>query len=98
MSGCKEDRRGKWLAVLFDMLWCNIRYGTMDSFEIPRYRVIIEFAKDVAFHNHDVVYGGLDIAVTADGLELIEVNFPPAYIGYQAFGEGALKYLKKIGK
>lgn len=68
------------------------------GFEIPRYREIIEFAKDVAFHNHDVVYGGLDIAVTADGLELIEVNFPPAYIGYQAFGEGALNYLKKIGK
>ena len=68
------------------------------GFEIPHYHDMIRFAKEVAAHNPAVVYGGLDIAITPSGFKLIEVNFPPAYLGYQVFGHGALRYLKMIGK
>lgn len=68
------------------------------GFEIPHYHEMMQFAKEVAAHNRAVVYGGLDIAISPSGFKLIEVNFPPAYLGYQVFGHGALKYLKMIGK
>ena len=66
------------------------------GFEIPHYHEMLRFAKEVARHNPAVVYGGLDIAITPTGFKLIEVNFPPAYLGYQVFGHGALKHLKMV--
>lgn len=68
------------------------------GFEIPHYQEMIDFSKTVARHNRNIVYGGLDIAITPNGFKLIEINFPPAYVGYQVFGEGALNHLKMIGK
>lgn len=68
------------------------------GFEIPRFHEMMEFSKKIARHNQNIVYGGLDIAITPTGFKLIEINFPPAYLGYQVFGEGALEYLEMIGK
>lgn len=68
------------------------------GFELPNFKDMMIFAEKIARHNPKVVYGGLDIAITPNGFKLIEINFPPAYVGYQAFGEGALKYLRLIGK
>ena len=68
------------------------------GFEIPRFKEMMEFSEKVARHNPNIVYGGLDIAITPTGFKLIEINFPPAHLGYQVFGGGALDYLKMIGK
>lgn len=64
--------------------------------KIPRYYEILEFSKAIALKNPKVIYGGLDIAITDNGLELIELNFPPANIEFQVFGKGALKEIQTI--
>ena len=66
------------------------------GFKIPRYKEMLKFAKKVAMANPKVVYGGLDIAITDDAFELIEINFPPASIGYQSFGKGYLHEIEEI--
>lgn len=66
------------------------------GFQVPRYGELIKFASDVASANKKVVHGGLDIAVTDNGFELIEINFPPANIGYQSFGKGYLDEIRQI--
>lgn len=66
------------------------------GYKIPRYKEMMEFAKEVASANRKVIYGGLDIAITDDAFELIEINFPPANIGYQVFGKGYLDEISKI--
>ena len=66
------------------------------GFQIPRYKELIQFATQVASANPKVVHGGLDIAISDEAFELIEINFPPANIGYQSFGRGYLDELNKI--
>lgn len=66
------------------------------GFKVPQFNDVMDFAKDIARKNPKVVYGGLDIAITDNGLELIEINFPPANIGYQVFGKGYLKEINSI--
>ncbi len=73
-----------------------ITQTTLIGFQIPRYKELIEFATQVASANPKVVHGGLDIAVTDEAFELIEVNFPPANIGYQSFGRGYQDELNKV--
>lgn len=66
------------------------------GFKIPQFNAVLDFAKTIANKNPRVIYGGLDIAITDKGLELIEVNFPPANIGYQVFGKGYLREIYSI--
>ena len=67
------------------------------GFQIPLFEEILAFSHDIAKHNPNVIYGGLDIAITNENkLELIELNFPPANIGYQVFGRGALQEIQTI--
>ena len=62
----------------------------LEGFKIPRFKELLEFALKAAMHNKKVLHGGLDIAITEKGFELVEINFPPANIMYQSFGKGAL--------
>lgn len=68
------------------------------GYKIPRYKDMIKFAAEVASVNKKVVYGGLDIAITDESFELIEINFPPANIGYQSFGRGYMDEISKINR
>lgn len=70
----------------------------LTGFPIPHYKEMLQFATDVAKANSKVIYGGLDIAITDDAIELIEINFPPANIGYQVFGKGYLEEIEKLNK
>lgn len=73
-----------------------ITQTSLIGFQIPRYKEMIQFALQVASANPKVVHGGLDIAITDEAFELIEINFPPANIGYQSFGRGYLEELSKV--
>lgn len=64
------------------------------GFQIPRFKEMLLFAIKVAKHNKKVVNGGIDIAITDNGFDLVEINFPPANIGYQVFGKGALDKIR----
>jgi len=68
------------------------------GFMIPRFDELVNFARKVASVNKKVIYGGLDIAITDNSFELIEINFPPANIGYQSFGKGYLDDICKVNK
>ncbi len=70
----------------------------MDGFQLPSWLELMAFADRVARHNPEVIYGGLDIAILEDRVELIELNFPPASLGYQVFGYGALPDIKMINE
>ena len=68
------------------------------GFQIPRFKEALEFSKAVASVNKKVVFGGLDLAITEKGVELVEINFPPANVGYQVFGKGYLEDVMKINR
>ena len=44
----KQIGGGKWLSVLMDMIWCNLRYGAMDS----RDYLLFEFDKKRALERN----------------------------------------------
>ena len=50
----------------------------MPGYRIPRYEEACEIAKDIISQDIKVTYAGLDLAIMPDGIELIEINFPPA--------------------
>lgn len=50
----------------------------MPGYKIPRYEEACQMAKDIISRDIKVMYAGLDLAIMPDGIELIEINFPPA--------------------
>jgi len=68
------------------------------GFKIPQFEKAIEFSKEVASVNPKVIFGGLDLAITDDGIKLVEINFPPANVAYQVFGKGYKRDIMEIRK
>lgn len=54
------------------------------GYNIPYFDKIQDFCKRIIEKDKRVVYAGLDIAITPNGLELIEVNFPGGHDFLQA--------------
>lgn len=50
----------------------------MPGIKIPRFEEACELARRVIGSDKKVVFAGLDLAIMEDGVELIEVNFPPS--------------------
>lgn len=48
-----------------------------DAFKIPNYHKCIEFVKKIVYVEPDARYVGWDIAITDNGIELLEGNIPP---------------------
>lgn len=62
----------------------------MIGFKIPYFQEAIQFAIDCAKHNSKVLYAGIDVALTPNGPELVELNFPG--------GHDFLQALDQVGK
>ena len=65
----------------------NVR---MVGLAIPFYKEAIDYAIKCTKHNKNVLYAGVDIALTPDGPELVELNFPG--------GHDFLQTLDQVGK
>lgn len=65
----------------------------MLGFHIPFWKEIKRYAVDVIEKNKKVVYAGIDIAITPNGPELVEINFPGGHDFLQAV-DGVGKYNK----
>lgn len=50
---------------------------TFEGFEIPNYDECVETILDIAFMEPEARYVGWDIALTPNGIELLEDNIPP---------------------
>lgn len=62
----------------------------MIGMKIPFFREAIDLAITCTLHNANVLYAGIDIALTPNGPELIELNFPG--------GHDFLQTLDQVGK
>lgn len=62
----------------------------MVGIKIPFYKEAIDYAVQCTRHNRDVWYAGVDIALTPEGPELVELNFPG--------GHDFLQTLDQVGK
>ena len=62
----------------------------MVGIKIPFYKEAIDYAVQCTRHNRDVLYAGVDIALTPEGPELVELNFPG--------GHDFLQTLDQVGK
>lgn len=71
----------------------------MIGYKVPRYEEACRLAQDIIKLDKKVVYAGLDLAILEDGIELIEVNFPPAHFFLQAVDQiGRNQLTKRIHK
>ena len=62
----------------------------MLGMKIPYYNEALKLAVDCTMHNSKVLYAGVDIALTPNGPELIELNFPG--------GHDILQAVDQVGK
>ena len=62
----------------------------MIGMKLPYYNEALKLAVDCTMHNSKVLYAGVDIALTPNGPELIELNFPG--------GHDLLQALDQVGK
>lgn len=67
----------------------------MAGFSIPQYKEFTEFVLALAKVELRARYVGWDIAITPDGFELIEMNFPGGHDFLQAFGVPAYPLIQK---
>ncbi|WP_308759887.1 sugar-transfer associated ATP-grasp domain-containing protein [uncultured Bacteroides sp.] len=67
----------------------------MVGFSIPRYREFKEFVFALTKIEPKARYVGWDIAITPDGFELVEMNFPGGHDFLQAFGVPAYPLIQK---
>ena len=65
----------------------------MLGYKIPNYEELVMFVKAIIAKQSKVIFCGLDIAITPEGFELIEINFPGGHDFLQAFGVGFNKVL-----
>jgi hypothetical protein len=54
--------------------YSNIKF---DGYEVPYFRECIDFIKEIAFVEPEARYVGWDLAITPNGIELLEGNIPP---------------------
>lgn len=68
----------------------------MMGFKIPRYEEVKEMVRKMAVVDKRCRYVGWDVAVTPDGIELIEMNCPCGHDMLQAFGEPIGDTIKRL--
>lgn len=65
----------------------------MLGYYIPNYCDLESFVISIVEKQPKAIFCGLDIAITSEGFELIEINFPGGHDIFQAFGVGFNKVL-----
>jgi len=69
---------------------------TMPGFVLPRIDEIRSLVKEMAMVKPEARYVGWDLAITQDGIDLIEMNFPPGHDMMQSFNTPIYYKIKEL--